>query len=95
MSNQILAIFAVMALLSGSLWWLRRHGMARFASGFAIRRPRRNLEVLERLPLAPHHSLHLVRHGSRSLLIGISPSGCSLLESRENQASASAAGERA
>jgi len=89
----MLGVFAVMALLTGSLWWLRRHGMARFANGLAIRRKRRNLEVLERLPLAPHHSLHLVRHGNRSLLIGISPSGCSLLESWQNETPAPGAGE--
>ena len=76
MAEQILAVFALMALLMGSLWWLRRRGMARIACAFRIRRPRRTLEVMERLPLAPHHSLHLVRHGDRSLLIGVSPSGC-------------------
>jgi len=91
--DQILAISAVMALLTGSWWWLRRHGLARLSPGLVVRRPRHSLQVLERLTLAPHHSLHLVRNGNRSLLIGISPSGCSLLESWENQAPASGQGE--
>ena len=91
--DQILAVFGVLALLMGSLWWLRRHGMARLTGGLGMRRPRRKLEVLERLPLAPHHSLHLVRRGARLLLIGVSPAGCSLLESWDGEGPASPAGE--
>ena len=85
--TDILAVFAVLALLAGLLWWLRSRGMARFAGPLTGRRPRRSLELVERLPLAPHHSLHLVRRDGRSLLIGVSPAGCALLESWENEAS--------
>ena len=41
------------------------------------------LEVIDRLPLTPHHSLHLVRLADRTLLIGLSPNGCNLLESAQ------------
>ena len=39
------------------------------------------LEVIDRLALGPKHSLHLVRLADRTLLVGLSPQGCSLLES--------------
>jgi flagellar biogenesis protein FliO len=48
------------------------------------KRPR--LEHLDRLALAPQHSLHLVRVGSRELLVGRSPGGVILLDSRETGA---------
>jgi flagellar biogenesis protein FliO len=38
------------------------------------------MEVLERLTLSPNHSLHLVAIDGRTMLVGISPSGCQLLE---------------
>ena len=44
---------------------------------------RRRLEHLDRLALAPQHSLHLVRVGNRELLVGRSPAGVTLLDSRE------------
>ena len=91
--QQGLAIVAVLGLLAGTLWWLRQRGIAQFSGGLKMRRAARNLELLERLSLAPQHSLHLVRFGGRSLLIGVSPSGCSLLESREIAPGADAAGE--
>jgi flagellar biogenesis protein FliO len=39
------------------------------------------MESLERLPLGPQHTLHLVRVGETELLLALSPSGCSLVES--------------
>ncbi len=72
---QILAVSAVLLLLAGSLWWLRRKGLTRI-------HPRsRTLEAVERVALGPQHSLHLVRLAGRGLLVGISPAGCALLES--------------
>jgi flagellar biogenesis protein FliO len=40
----------------------------------------RQLESIERLPLTPHHSLHLVRVEDRTVLVAVSPGGCSLLD---------------
>jgi flagellar biogenesis protein FliO len=79
--QQVLAVFAVMALMIGLLQWLRRRGVANLRTGLGRRRSGRRLELLERLPLTPQHSLHVVRMDGRSLLIGVSPSGCALLES--------------
>ena len=39
----------------------------------------RALESVERLPLTPQHSLHLVRIAGRELLVGTHPQGCVLL----------------
>ena len=38
-------------------------------------------ERLERLPLGPQHTLHLVRLGETVLLVASSPGGCALVES--------------
>jgi hypothetical protein len=38
------------------------------------------MDYLERLPLGPQHTLHLVRVGEAELLLVSSPSGCSLVE---------------
>jgi flagellar biogenesis protein FliO len=70
-----------MALLAGLLLGLRRRGIARFRLFLPKRKSERRLEVMERLPLTPQHSLHMVRMGGRELLIAVSPSGCSLLDS--------------
>jgi len=73
-----------MALLAGLLLGLRRRGMARFRLGLPQRKAARRLEMMERLPLTPQHSLHMVRVGGRELLIAVSPSGCSLLDSGDH-----------
>ena len=53
---------------------LRRHCCRR------RRRRGRRLECLERLPLGPQHTLHLVRLGETALLVASSPAGCALVE---------------
>ena len=80
-TEQLLAVMVVLGLLCGSLWLLKRKGLVRTN----FRRPARSgeprLEVLDRLALTPQHSLHLIRMADRTLLVGLSPQGCSLLES--------------
>lgn len=79
MIPQFVAIVGVLGALFLAVWALKRKGWAR------ISRPAssldRRLEVVDRLVLTPHHSLHLVRMADRTLLIGLSPNGCNLLES--------------
>ena len=74
--QQMLAMGAVFGLLGAALWWMRRRGLA------VPRRTRggRRIELLERVPLGPQHSLHLVRWNDAALLVACSPSGCTLLE---------------
>ncbi len=40
----------------------------------------RHLQSIERLPLTPQHSLHLVEAEGRRLLVAVHPAGCSVLE---------------
>jgi flagellar biosynthetic protein FliO len=77
--QQMAAIAVVLLLLGATLWFLRRRG---FALGVPRRKPLgRRMECLERLPLGPQHTLHLIRVGESELLLALSPSGCSLVES--------------
>jgi flagellar biosynthetic protein FliO len=74
--QQFAAVAAVLVLLAACLWWLRRRGLTAL--------PRRNgsgrlLKALERLPLGPQHTLHLVQLGEETLLLASSPAGCVLL----------------
>ncbi len=81
----MLAVALVAALLAGTLLWLRRKGFAGAAGRLlGVRRPRQ-LEMLDRLSLTPQHSLHLVRLGNRTLLLGRSPSGLALLDTAEGR----------
>jgi flagellar biogenesis protein FliO len=76
--GQMTAVAGVLTLLALTLWWLRRRGIAGVRPARAATR---RLECLERLPLGPQHTLHLVRLGETSLLVASSPGGCSLVGS--------------
>jgi flagellar biosynthetic protein FliO len=76
--QQYLGAAFVLGLLGAALWWLRRRGYAAVAPG---RRAGRKMESIERLPLDPQHTLHLVRIGGTALLVACSPAGCVLLQS--------------
>lgn len=88
--EQLTMVFFVLALLGGMLWVLRGKGMASFRFARKNARPGRQLEMIERLPLTPNHSVHLIRAGNRTLLIGVAPGGCTLLERSESEASPAA-----
>ena len=77
--GQMAAVAGVLTLLALTLWFLRRRGAVGMMPMKS--RPARKLECLERLPLGPHHTLHLVRLGETSLLVASSPGGCSLVQS--------------
>jgi len=79
MFQQVLAIFLVLALLGGALWFLRSRGFAHYR-GPARRKSARHLEPIARLPLTPHHSVHLIRVSDHTVLLALSPSGCTLIE---------------
>jgi len=76
--QQYLGAAFVLGLLGAALWWLRRRGYAAVTPG---RRAGRRMESIERLPLDPQHTLHLVRIGGTALLVACSPAGCVLLQS--------------
>ena len=75
--QQMAAVAVVLFLLGGTLWILRRRGLAGVSVG--NRAASRRMRCLERLPLGPQHTLHLVRVGETELLLASSPSGCSLV----------------
>ena len=79
MFQQVSAIVLVLALLGGALWFLRTRGFAHYRGG-ARRKSARHLEPIARLPLTPHHSVHLIRVSDHTVLLALSPSGCTFIE---------------
>jgi len=57
------------------LWLVRRRGGLPLFSRQRGPGDESALAVLQRLPLTPHHSLHLVRAGGRVILVGTHPAG--------------------
>jgi flagellar biogenesis protein FliO len=76
-----LAVLFVLGLLGGGLYFLRAKGLARFNGRGFGRQGVKQMQALERLSLTPHHSLHLVSVGGRTLLVAVSPGGCSVVDS--------------
>jgi flagellar biosynthetic protein FliO len=79
--SQSIAAFLVLVLLVAFLWAMRRRGLASF--NFALTKSmakQKAMQVVERLPLTAHHSLHLVRVEDRVILIGVSPSTCTQID---------------
>ena len=74
--QQIAAIAFVFSLLGGALWWIR----SRNVTAFGPARPSLSrLQVIDRVRLTPHHSVHILKVGDRELTIAVHPSGCTLL----------------
>jgi flagellar biogenesis protein FliO len=76
----VFAVLFVLGLLGGALYWLRGRGLARFNGKGIGRSGARRMRVIERLPLTPHHSLHLVAVGGQRLLVAVSPGGCMVVD---------------
>ncbi len=80
MLQQAVAIFFVLALLVSTLALLRRRGIGQFPNGLrASAGKSRQMQVIERMPLSPQHSLHLVSVRNSVFLIGVSPGACQKL----------------
>ena len=77
MISQLAAVAGVLTILAVCLHFVRRRAVP---FGLGRSRGERRLKSVERLPLSPQHSLHLVRVGDRLMLIAVSPAGCSVLE---------------
>jgi flagellar biogenesis protein FliO len=90
-TEQLLAAAAVLTLLAALLWYARKRG---WVSGTGGARPGRRMEAIERLALAPHHTLYLVRVGDETLVVACSPAGCALLDRVPARQIAAAGGER-
>ena len=79
-AQQILAVLFVLGLLGGTMLLLRGRGMVRFTGMGVKRSGGKRMQSLERLPLTPQHSLHLISVSGRVLLIAVSPGGCTVLD---------------
>jgi len=80
-SDQLFAILMVLGILCGGIWALKRKGWVQTNFRRTTSSPGEpRLEVIDRLVLTPHHSVHLIRMADRVLLVGLSPGGCNLLE---------------
>ena len=90
MIDQVAAIVLVLGLTAGVAWWLRRRGV--LPAALHRKSLGKRLESLERLPLGPQHTLHLVRLGDKALLVAASPGGCALLDSADLRVLEEAAG---
>lgn len=66
----------VIAALGGLLAVAQRRGLARFGSVGTAGSMR--MEVLERVSLTPHHSVHLIRVDGRLLVVSNGPGGSSM-----------------
>jgi len=80
MGDQLASVLGVLAILIAVLLLLSRKGALRLNFGGRNGSRTKKLEVVERLPLTPQHSLHLVRLADRLILLGVSPAGCNLLQ---------------
>jgi flagellar biogenesis protein FliO len=76
--RQSLAIAFVFGLLWTALWLLKRRGSLGAAWGKSAAGPRR-IEPRGKLALSPQHSLHLIRVADREVLVGVHPSGFSVI----------------
>ena len=76
----LLAVVFVLGLLGGTLYWLRAKGVARFNGKGLSRAGGKRMQTLERLALTPQHSLHLVSVSGKTLLVAVSPGGCTVLD---------------
>jgi flagellar biogenesis protein FliO len=74
--RQSLAITIVFALLWAALWLLKRKGS--LSPGRTKGGPH-PIELRGKLGLSAQHSLHLVRVGGRELLLGVHPSGFTVI----------------
>jgi flagellar biogenesis protein FliO len=84
----VLAVLFVLGLLGAGLYFLRAKGLARFnGKGFG-RQGAKQMQAIERLSLTPHHSLHLVSVGGRTLLVAVSPGGCTVVDAISSSISA-------
>ncbi len=81
LARELGAVLLVLGVLAATLWALRRAGAVRWRGPGGPARARGRVELVERIALSPGHALHLVRLGSRALLIASHAGGCTLVES--------------
>ncbi len=81
MFQQATAGVVVLAILVGALWFLKARLRLPLTRG-----PGKHsaLQCIDRVALTPQHSLHLVRVGRKTLLVGVSPGALNLIHEAED-----------
>ena len=71
--QQLTAAAGVLALLAATIWMLKKNRLV-------IRHPKKfkQMELLERVPLSPQHTLALVRVKGGLVLVGTGPGVCEI-----------------
>jgi hypothetical protein len=84
--QQILGLCFVFAMLGAALLLLRKKG-ALLAMVRAGSEPNGvDLRIRKRVPLTPHHCMHVVAFGGRELLLVTHPAGCTVINEQESNA---------
>lgn len=78
MVRQLVGVSIVLATLVALLWFAKGRGWARWRS-FRGAGDERIVTVLQRVPLTPQHTLHVLAVGRRRLVVTSSPGSCQLL----------------
>lgn len=77
LGRQLIAVVFVLGTLVLALWMLRKRG---YISGIVRSGgSEKHLQLIERLPLTPSHSLHLIRAGTHTILVGVHGTGVTLI----------------
>ena len=82
--QSLLAILFVLGLLGATLLLLRRRSLSTWRMPRLGSATGRRMELVERISLGPHHALHLVRIGERSVLVATTPASCQVLDGKES-----------
>ena len=90
LSQQLLAVGLVLALLLLAAAAAQRRGWVRLNWRSDSEGSRRPLEILDRIQLTPQHQLHLLRTEGRTLLIATHPRGVEVVSGRPDSAGAQA-----
>jgi flagellar biogenesis protein FliO len=76
--TQFAGVLLVFGLLGAGLWYTRRRGMANWTFGSPVSTGQK-ATVIQRLPLTPNHSVHILSVSGRQFLLSCSPSSCQLI----------------
>ena len=77
LTRSLFGVAILFGLLGALVWIARKKG--RLLGVIGSGPDGRMLHVIERVPLTSNHSVHLLRAGDRTLLVGVHNSGLTLL----------------
>ena len=74
------AVLFVLGLLGVTLLMLRRRTPVQWRMRGLAPAAARRMQLIEKMALGPHHALHLVRIGEKSVLVATTPTSCQVLD---------------